>query len=53
LIIGPHVNKYIFQPNIHQNSPEVLGVKRSLFFCKNKFSKKRDVLYFKFFDFIC
>jgi hypothetical protein len=30
LIIGPHVNKYMFQhvskPNIHQNGPEILGV---------------------------
>jgi hypothetical protein len=26
LIIGPHVNKYIFQANIHQNNPEILGV---------------------------
>jgi hypothetical protein len=29
LIINPHVNKYIFQPNIHQNGPEILGVKSS------------------------
>jgi hypothetical protein len=28
LIIDPHVNKYIFQANIHQNGPEILGVKR-------------------------
>jgi hypothetical protein len=27
LIIGLHINKYIFQANIHQNSPEILGVK--------------------------
>jgi hypothetical protein len=27
LIIGLHVNKYIFRPNIHQNAPEILGIK--------------------------
>jgi hypothetical protein len=30
LIIGTHVNKYIFRPNIHQNGPEILGVKTNL-----------------------
>jgi hypothetical protein len=27
-IIAPLVNKYIFKPNIHQNGPEILGVKQ-------------------------
>jgi hypothetical protein len=31
LIIGPHVNKYIFQANIHQKGPEILGVNDSAY----------------------
>jgi hypothetical protein len=41
LIIGPHVNKDMFQhvsrPNIHQNGPEILGV--NILYHKKPFSK--------------
>jgi hypothetical protein len=42
LIIGPHVNKYILRPNIHQNGPEILGVN-----CGNFYILHFNFFYFK------
>jgi hypothetical protein len=38
LIIGPHAISTYFRPNIHQNSPEILGVKECnmMFFDQNR-----------------